>query len=233
MSNPVGYAIPALLQIVPIILEFKKQQQEGIDLDVRSLAERVGGALDIEDTDEFVEEQVKRVIRNGAGIALDDKAAKIVADIVVKASGPIMTALVGFAKGEMKRAILLKTLSSVLDRSNTSLLKVFQEATDMPEGMANVLAKRIGLSVVVLCCLGAAYRILNQFMIDDEAAKEFRADIEKSIGEVVARLKEEQANLEEFVSKCMLNALDPIKQGIGALGLSMFGESDEGTGQKA
>ena len=226
MSKAIGFAIPALLQLVPIILEFKKQQEEGIEHDVQGLAGKIGGTFGIADVDGFVEEQVKHAIRNGAGIVLDDKAAQIVADIVVKASGPVMTAVAGFAKGEMKRKILLSTLASVLDQSNAGLLKVFQDMKGIPDDAAKVLARRIGLSVVVLCCLAAAYRIFKQVMSNDELAQDLRADVEKGVGDAVTHLRDEWANLQEFVSKCALDALVPLQKAIGGLGVSILNGSD-------
>lgn len=77
MQNTSGIQLPALLKLIPVILEFKKLQQEGLQNDVRDVAERVGGTFGIEDVDAFLEEQIKRAVRDGAGIMFDDRAVRI------------------------------------------------------------------------------------------------------------------------------------------------------------
>lgn len=223
MQNTSGIQLSALLKLIPVILEFKKLQQEGLQNDVRDVAERVGGTFGIEDVDAFLEEQVKRAVRDGAGIVLDDRAAQVVAEVFAKASVPVMTAIVGFAKGETKKAVLMSVLAGIFERSSASFLDALKDMTGIPQDVAAVIAKRIGLSLVVVCCLVAAYKIFKQVASDDAIAQERRAEVERCVGDAAVRIKEELANLQEFVGKCALDGLSAVQKGIAALDLPVFG----------
>ena len=70
-------------------------------------------------------------------------------------------------------------------------------------------------------------------MSNDELARDLRANVEKGVGDAVTHLRDEWANLQEFVSKCALDALVPLQKAIGALGVSILSGSDKGDVEEA
>ena len=227
MSDDLQLDWAAIPKLLPVCLEFadKKRNKESIDL--REAVNRIGGALGIEDVDQFSADRFQAFLADGLGGAFDDANANAIAAVFAKNSKPLMTAFASFAHGDMNVAALKRTMDELCLGSTGELQAILQKSLHIPDELASVISDKLGPYTVTVYCFAAAFKIYAAAAADAKAAKERRIEAERLANEAIAKLKAERAEMDKILSDWMLDRIIPFSEGVQAMDRAILDDDDD------
>ena len=208
--------------------EVAKRNRKDGSADLRSDVQRLAECFGIDDVDALGRSIANGKLAEGLGVAFDEEGSRAIAELLTRASGPVMTAFVSCAQG--KTSLLeLNVCMEELRRSLVGDLELaLRRSLHVPDGAADLLSEKLGPYTVSVYCFAAAYKIYAQASRDYEAARERRVEAERLAQQTIRRLKAEREELDAFLGKYFLDRLVPFSEGVAAMDRAMLTGDDDG-----
>lgn len=226
MSESIQLNWSALLQLVSLCSQFKEQKEKGEKVDLHDAAHKVGAAFGIEDIDKASVQKVRTVMESGFAQGVDEQSAKALASLFASSAKPVMTLVVGFAKGDKQPVDFIAGLNDICFGKVGEMQSLLQNALGVPDETANFLAGKLGPYLVSVYAFAAAYNIYQQAAHDAALARVHRLEIEQLTAESICQLKQQRAEMEQMVDGYLLNRLQPFAEGMAAMDQAVLDGDD-------
>ncbi len=226
MSDSVQLNWSSLLQLVSLCSQFKEQREKGEKVDLHDAAHKVGAAFGIEDIDKAAVQKVQTVMESGFAQGVDEASAKALASLFASSAKPVMTLVVGFAKGDKQPVDFVAGLNKICFGKVEEMQSLLQNGLGVPDETANFLAGKLGPYLVSVYAFAAAYNIYQQAAQDAALAREHRFEIERLTAESIRQLKQQRAEMEQMVDGYLLNRLLPFAEGMAAMDQAVLDGDD-------
>jgi len=228
MSETLQLDWSALEKLLPLCADFVKQKREGTDVDLRETIDEIGRALGIEDVEAFVADQLRAAMEAGLGQVMNGKDAATIAALFAENSKPIMELVIKFATGGSDAVDFVRALNKICFSSTEKLQFILQHSLGITDQAAASLAGTFGPYLVSIYCFIAAFKIYQRAAKDAQLAKERRIEAERLSQEAIACIKAEREEMNNLLSKFMLDRLLPFDEGIIAMDQAILDDDDGG-----
>lgn len=225
-ANELNLDWSALVRLVAVLVKFRDQVIQGDDFDLRGAANEVGGALGVDDIDQFVVQKLRAAMENGLAGAFDARDSSELAELFAANARPVMQLVLKFVGGDISASALIANLNELCFGNVESMKQVLQRSLVVPSETADFLASKFGPYLTSIYAFAAAYRVYERAAQDAASARERRLEIERLANESIAELKRQRNEMEHFVESYLLDRLEPFNEGMKAMVGAVLDDSD-------